>query len=103
MKENGTVTVTVPVTNTGSVAGAEVVQLYITDVEASVGRPAKELKGFAKVCLEPGQKADVSFTIDKEALSFFDADKHAWVAERVLSAPLSLPPPRTSGARSSSN
>ena len=82
MKENGTVTVTVPVTNTGSVAGAEVVQLYIADVEASVGRPAKELKGFAKVCLEPGQKADVSFTIDKEALSFFDADKHAWVAEK---------------------
>ena len=82
MKENGTVTVTVPVRNTGSVAGAEVVQLYITDVEASVGRPAKELKGFAKVCLEPGQKADVSFTIDKEALSFFDADKHAWVAEK---------------------
>ncbi len=82
MKENGTVTVTVPVKNTGAVAGAEVVQLYIADEEASVGRPAKELKGFAKVCLEPGQKADVSFTIDKEALSFFDADKHAWVAEK---------------------
>ena len=82
MTEAGTVTVTVPVTNTGSVAGAEVVQLYIADVEASVDRPAKELKGFAKVCLEPGQKADVSFTIDKEALSFFDAEKHAWVAEK---------------------
>ena len=82
MKEDGTVTVTVPVKNTGSVAGSEVVQLYIADVEASVGRPAKELKGFAKVALEPGQKADVSFTIDKDALSFFDADKHAWVAEK---------------------
>ena len=82
MKQDGTVTVTVPVKNTGSVAGAEVVQLYITDVEASVGRPAKELKGFAKVALEPGQKADVSFAIDKDALSFFDADKHAWVAEK---------------------
>ena len=82
MKGDGTVTVTVPVKNTGSVVGSEVVQLYITDVEASVGRPAKELKGFAKVCLEPGQKADVRFTIDKEALSFFDADKHEWVAEK---------------------
>ena len=82
MTESGTVTVTVPVTNTGSVAGAEVVQLYIADPEASVDRPAKELKGFAKVCLAPGQKADVSFTIDQEALSFFDAEKHAWVAEK---------------------
>ena len=84
MKEDGTVTVTVPVKNTGSVAGSEVVQLYIADVEASVGRPAKELKGFAKVALEPGQKADVQFTIDKDALSFFDAEKHAWVAEKGL-------------------
>ena len=84
MTESGTVKVTVPVTNTGSVAGAEVVQLYIADVEASVDRPAKELKGFAKVSLEPGQKADVSFTIDKDALSFFDAEKHAWVAEKGI-------------------
>ena len=84
MKENGTVTVTVPVTNTGAVAGSEVVQLYIADAEASVDRPMKELKGFAKVALEPGQKADVSFTIDKDALSFFDAEKHAWVAEKGI-------------------
>ena len=82
MTEKGTVTVTVPVTNTGDRAGAEVVQLYVADVESSVGRPAKELKGFAKVSLEPGQKADVSFTIDRDALSFFDAEKHAWVAEK---------------------
>ena len=84
MKENGTVTVTVPVTNTGAVAGSEVVQLYIADAEASVDRPMKELKGFAKVALEPGQKADVSFTIGKDALSFFDAEKHAWVAEKGI-------------------
>ena len=82
MTEKGTVTVTVPVTNTGDRAGAEVVQLYVADVESSVGRPAKELKGFAKVSLEPGQKSDVSFTIDRDALSFFDAEKHAWVAEK---------------------
>ena len=84
MKENGTVKVTVPVKNVGECAGSEVVQLYIADVESSVIRPVKELKGFAKVALEPGQKADVSFTIDKEALSFFDADKHEWVAEKGL-------------------
>ena len=84
MTEKGTVTVTVPVTNTGDRAGAEVVQLYVADVEASVGRPAKELKGFAKVYLDPGQKADVRFTLDREALSFFDAEKHAWVAEKGL-------------------
>ncbi len=84
MSQDGTVTVTVPVRNTGSVAGAEVVQLYISDVEASLDRPVKELKGFAKVFLEPGEMADVSFTIDKEALSFFDAEKHEWVAEKGL-------------------
>ena len=76
-----TLKVKVPVTNTGKVAGAEVVQLYIHDVEASVDRPVKELKGFDKVYLEPGQTKTVEFVIDREALSFFDADKHEWVAE----------------------
>ena len=76
-----TLKIMVPVTNTGNVAGAEVVQLYIHDVEASVDRPVKELKGFDKVYLEPGQTKTVEFVIDREALSFFDADKHEWVAE----------------------
>ena len=76
-----TLKIKVPVTNTGKVAGAEVVQLYIHDVEASVDRPVKELKGFDKVYLEPGQTKTVEFVIDREALSFFDADKHEWVAE----------------------
>ncbi|MBP5675534.1 MAG: fibronectin type III-like domain-contianing protein, partial [Bacteroidales bacterium] len=67
--------------NTGAVAGAEVVQLYVSDVEASVERPVKELKGFEKVYLEPGQSRKVEFTLDRQALSFFDAEKHAWVAE----------------------
>ncbi len=73
--------VSATVTNTGKVAGAEVVQLYVSDSEASVARPAKELKGFEKVYLNPGESKKVSFTINKEALSFFDADKHEWVAE----------------------
>ena len=74
-------TVTVPVTNTGKTAGAEVVQLYVSDPKCSVERPAKELKGFKKIYLEPGETREVSITIDKDALSYFDADKHEWVAE----------------------
>ena len=81
MSADGQITFTVPVTNTGKKAGAEVVQLYITDPKCSVERPAKELKGFDKVWLEPGQTKNVSITIDRRALSYFDADKHAWVAE----------------------
>ena len=78
---SGKVTVSVPVTNTGSVAGAEVVQFYVSDPEASVDRPVKELKGFAKVRLEPGETQTVSVELDRSALSFFDAAKHEWVAE----------------------
>lgn len=81
LSAEGTITVTVPVTNTGTRAGAEVVQLYISDPKCSVARPAKELKGFAKVWLEPGETRDVSITIDRGALSYFDADRHQWVAE----------------------
>ena len=81
VKEGSEAVVTFKVTNVGQVAGAEVVQLYIHDVEASVDRPLKELKGFDKVYLEPGQTKTVEFVIDREALSFFDAEKHEWVAE----------------------
>lgn len=81
MAAGDSLTFTVPVTNTGDVAGAEVVQLYITDNKASVMRPAKELKGFGKVYLQPGETRDVTFTIGKDDLAFFDADRHEWVAE----------------------
>jgi beta-glucosidase len=80
MKTNGTVTVSVEVKNTGSRKGAEVVQLYIRDEYASVPRPVKELKGFKKIWLEPGQSQTVSFTIGRELLSFYDTDMK-WVAE----------------------
>ena len=73
--------VSVSVRNTGDVAGAEVVQLYISDPEASVERPAKELKGFKKVFLQPGESKTVTFEIPDSALSFFDAEQHKWVAE----------------------
>ena len=74
-------TVTLPVTNTGSRAGAEVVQLYISYKKSSLPRPLKELKGFSKVTLVPGETANVSFDIDIDALSYFDPDAHKWVAE----------------------
>lgn len=74
-------TVSATLTNTGDVAGAEVVQLYISDTEASVARPAKELKGFEKVYLKPGEKRRVQFSVGLEDLSWFDAAEHAWVAE----------------------
>ena len=80
MKTTGTVTVSVDVKNTGSRNGAEVVQMYIRDDYASVTRPVKELKGFKKIWLEPGQTQTITFTIDPELLSFYDA-KMKWVIE----------------------
>ena len=74
-------TVSVTLKNTGDVAGAEVVQLYVADPEASVARPARELKGFEKVYLQPGESRRVQFTLGLQDLSFFDAAAHAWVAE----------------------
>ena len=81
MKASGTLKVSVDVANTGGCDGAEIVQLYIADTEASVDRPSKELKGFEKVYLKAGEKKTVSFEIDAEDLSYFDADRHEWVAE----------------------
>ena len=78
---DGEITFSVDVTNTGSRKGAEVVQLYITDKKCSVDRPKKELKGFEKVSLNPGETKTVKFTIKSDALSFFDAAAHKWVAE----------------------
>ncbi len=74
MKTNGTVSVSVDVKNTGKRKGAEVVQLYIRDDYASVTRPVKELKGFKKIWLEPGQSQTVSFAITPELLSFYDVN-----------------------------
>ena len=75
------ITFTVPVTNTGSRAGAETVQLYIRDVKSSVERPYKELKAFRKVFLQPGETQQVSLTVDQSALSYYDDKAAAWTAE----------------------
>jgi beta-glucosidase len=72
---------TVPVKNTGSRDGAEVVQLYISDKISSLERPLKELKGFEKVYLKAGEEKNVTFSIDKDALNFFDPARHDWIAE----------------------
>lgn len=73
--------VSIPVTNTGDREGSEVVQLYISDLKSSLPRPVKELKGFKKVKLQPGQTETVTFEIGRDALSFFDDKAHAWVVE----------------------
>ncbi|MBN1270012.1 MAG: glycoside hydrolase family 3 C-terminal domain-containing protein, partial [Kiritimatiellae bacterium] len=75
------VTVTVDVQNTGSRPGAEVVQLYVHDVESGLPRPLKELKAFEKITLAPGEKKTVKFTLGRDALSFYDPDRGGWVAE----------------------
>lgn len=71
---NDKLTVTCNVSNTGKSAGEEVVQLYIQDVVSSVTRPVKELKGFQKIMLQPGESRQVSFTLTAEDLSFYRKD-----------------------------
>ena len=81
LDENGKIEIEVPVTNKGSREGSETVQFYISDLKSSLPRPTKELKGFEKVRLAPGETKTVKFTVTPEALKFFDDRKHEWVAE----------------------
>ena len=73
--------VTVTVANTGSVAGAEVVQVYVRDVECSAARPVRELKGFAKIGLDPGESGQVTIGLDQRAFSFWSELLGRWVVE----------------------
>jgi len=75
------VEMSVDVTNTGSSEGKEVVQLYLRDVESSLVRPTKELKGFAKISLKAGETKTLSFSLGKRDLSFYDPDRAGWLAE----------------------
>lgn len=81
MKIDEQIAITVPITNTGKRIGSEIVQLYISDLKSSLPRPVKELKGFSKIQLAPGETQEVTFLIDKQALSFFNDSRHEWVAE----------------------
>ena len=75
------VKVSLEVTNTGQAAGKEVVQLYVSDLKSSLPRPPKELKGYSKVELKPGETKIVEFVLNERSLAFYDPHKHAWVAE----------------------
>ncbi len=81
MRADEELTVSVTLKNTGTRAGQEVVQLYVSDKKSSLPRPLKELKGFRKVSLEPGEEQTVSFTLNSDALSYFDDTRGEWVAE----------------------
>lgn len=81
LKPGGKLTVFLDVTNTGSRAGQEVVQLYVRDPQARLARPEKELKAFAKLDLQPGQKTTLSFDLGQRSLAYYDDTKAAWVAE----------------------
>ncbi len=81
MSDNLPVTVAFDVTNTGKREGAEVAQVYLGDGHAPVPRPVKELKGFVKVSVRPGERKRVEITLDRRALSYFDDKTKQWKAE----------------------
>ena len=81
LSANGTVTVSFDVTNNGSHAAAEVAQLYVGDTHAGVPRPPKELKGFSKIYLQPGETRHVSIPLDQRSLSYYDVKTHNWKAD----------------------
>ena len=81
MDESEELTVTFKVKNTGSVAGAETAQVYVADKESSIFRPEKELKGFKKVYLEPGEEKEISVTLSKRAFAFYNTAVNDWTVE----------------------
>jgi len=80
-KPGSTVDVSFDVTNTGSVAGAEVAELYVSDPSAQVDRPERELKGFQKVRLDPGQTKNVTITLDARSFSYWDEPAQKWIID----------------------
>lgn len=81
IKDTDTVEVRVSVKNTGSKAGKEIVQLYVRDIQSTLSRPDKELKGFAKVELQPGEEKSVSFTLDKRSFAYYNVELKDWHVE----------------------
>lgn len=81
IKDTDTLTVTFKIKNTGDRDGAEAAQLYVSDVESTIYRPVKELKGFKKVFLKAGEEKEVSIDLEKRAFAFYNVDAHAWQVE----------------------
>lgn len=81
LQQNDELLVTLDVKNTGDVAGSEVVQLYVSDIESSVYRPQHELKAFTKIMLEPGETREVTLTLDDTAFAVYDTNTQGWVVE----------------------
>jgi beta-glucosidase len=81
LREGATVRVVVPVRNTGARRGAEVVQCYVHDADATVARPPQELKAFAKVWLDPGESGEAVLELDRRAFAFWDVTTDDWVVE----------------------
>ena len=81
MKDDETVDVSFKVKNTGNVFGKEIVQLYVAHEGAEVARAPRELKGFEKVALEPGEEKTVTITLDKRSFAYFDAELNDWIVE----------------------
>ena len=81
LSSNGSITVRVDVTNTGSRAGDEVVQLYAQHVGSKVERPREDLRGYKRIALNPGQTKTVEFVVPASSLAYWDVATHAWVVE----------------------
>lgn len=81
MRDTETLTMSVDVTNTGSMAGKEIIQVYVADEESSVIRPKKELREFAKVSLQPGETKTVTFTLGKRAFAYYNTEINDWFVE----------------------
>ena len=81
MTKDDSLSVSITVKNTGKIAGDEIIQLYISDKEASLDREVKSLKGFRRVSLNPGESKTISIQINKSALAFYNADSNSWVVE----------------------
>ena len=84
ISRDGKFTISIDIINSGKREGAEIVQLYVQDVESSVERPLKELKGFKKIKLKSGKKKTISFELGKRDLSFYDEKNSCWKAEKGI-------------------
>jgi beta-glucosidase len=81
INDNETLNVKVKVKNTGNMRGKEIIQLYVKDIESRVNRPEKELKGFEKIQLEPGEEKTVNFKLDKRAFAYYNTEINDWHVE----------------------